>query len=340
MEYTTKDGLRSFGADIRRITNSIVDKKHIKIGQPKLNKAYVSSSFDPVLNEQWFLETITEKVAIHPLNSMRYAFAGERIFEEPLVGFARGDDAIFEDYKRIIGPYHLTPHEIMSWQAAKNGAMPPPASEISVVSYILPHSEKARKDNAARNDRASERWAQSKYFGEAFSMAMVAEIIIYLMQRGILAVAPELAPRFRKDRYQRVGLASTWSQRHIAYAAGLGTFGLNCLLITEKGSAHRCGSLVVNLKLAPNRVRPENIHADCLQYNGIKCGKCARRCPVKAIGESDKDKEACYRNETRSYSYCKKNYNVPIYICGLCSTGIPCESKIPVKQPTLKNPEK
>lgn len=332
MEYTKKDRRRSVKADIRRIINRIGDKGHAIPEQPQLNKAYVPSPGEPVLDEKWFVETIREKVASHPLNAMQYGLAGERIFEDPLVGFARGDDPIFEDYKKIIGPHHFTPYEIMAWQAERNGVLPPPASELSVISYILPHNEKAKKDNAARKDMASERWAQSKYFGEAFSIAMVNEIGTYLMGRGILAITPELAPHFRKNRFGSVGLASSWSQRHVAYAAGLGTFGLNCLLITEKGAAHRCGSFVVNLKLQPNRVRPDDIHAYCLQFNGVKCMKCARKCPAGAIGESDKDKEACYRNETRSYQYHKKNYNVPIYVCGLCCTGVPCESRIPVKE--------
>jgi len=39
-----------------------------------------------------------------------------------------------------------------------------------------------------------------------------------------------------------VGPASSWSERHAAYAAGLGTFSLNDALITPKGIAHRLGS--------------------------------------------------------------------------------------------------
>ena len=38
-------------------------------------------------------------------------------------------------------------------------------------------------------------------------------------------------------------MASTWSERHVAYVSGLGTFGLSGGLITAKGQAVRLGSV-------------------------------------------------------------------------------------------------
>jgi epoxyqueuosine reductase QueG len=87
---------------------------------------------------------------------------------------------------------------------------------------------------------------------------------------------------------------------------------------------------VVNLKLEPNRKRPDDIHAYCLQYQGKKCLQCAKRCPVDAItAEKAHDKEACYQRVAKSLLYCNKNYHIFIYGCGLCATGVPCESEIP-----------
>jgi hypothetical protein len=48
-------------------------------------------------------------------------FHGERIYDEPLVGFVRGDDPLFARYKEVIGPHHFIPTEIMAWQAANKG---------------------------------------------------------------------------------------------------------------------------------------------------------------------------------------------------------------------------
>ena len=56
-------------------------------------------------------------------------------FEKPLVGFADAVDPLFEEYKEIIGDFHLTPIEILSklfprHSSSWNGA--------SVISWILP----------------------------------------------------------------------------------------------------------------------------------------------------------------------------------------------------------
>ncbi|MDY6824326.1 MAG: hypothetical protein SWH68_11110 [Thermodesulfobacteriota bacterium] len=70
----------------------------------------------------------------------------------------------------------------------------------------------------------------------------------------------------KKKRYPNVGWASPWSHRHIAYAAGLGKFGMHDFLITEKGCTHRLGSFVVHKKLQPNRQRSDDIHVKIRQY--------------------------------------------------------------------------
>ena len=323
----------SFITDIRGIKNAVGEMKgkgHPK--QPRLNTSYVASLADPVPDEKWFADTITEKIEKHPLNAMEYPFAGERIFDKPLVSFVRGDDPIFLEYKKIIGPHHLTPQEWMAWQAANNGVPAPAAVDLSVVSFIMPITEKTRQENAAMAEWPSERWAHTRLLGEIFSQAMVREIVTHLMGRGVLAIAPDVTPLMRKQRYPGVGWASPWSHRHIAYAAGLGAFGMHDFFITEKGSAHRCGSFIVNLRLKPDRTRPENIHANCLQHNGVKCLKCAAKCPVKAIDENGHDKETCYQRVSKSLAYCNKNYHIFIYGCGLCSVGTPCASVNPVKK--------
>lgn len=298
--------------------------------QPKLNRSHVRRADDPRFDENWFVKILKESVSAHPGNSMEYPFYGERVFDEPLVGFAKGDDPIFNELKKVIGPHHFTPAEVMAWQARNNGLEPPPAGEISVVAFVLPLTRVTIEENARRTDWLSERWAQTRLHGEMFSQILVREMVTFLMSQGVLAVSPDVTPMFRKKRYPKVGWASPWSHRHIAYAAGLGTFGMHDFLITEKGCSHRLGSFVVNLNLQPNRERPADIHAHCLQYQGKKCLACARRCPVDAIDEeSAHDKESCYRQVARSLRYCNSHYHIFIYGCGLCATKVPCESCIP-----------
>jgi len=296
--------------------------------QPRLNRDRHPAGGES-LDEAWFIRTITDKLATHPALSLEFPFAGQRIFEAPLIGFVRGDDLLLEDYKRIIGPHHYTPAEIMAWQAKNNGVTAPPAEELSVVSFIMPIVPATRLDNAACSDWTAERWAQTRLLGEIGSQIIVREIVTDLMSRGVLAVSPDVTPMFNKKRYPVVGWASPWSHRHMAYAAGLGTFGMHDFLITEKGAAHRAASFVVHLPLRPNRERPTDIHAGCLHYQGRKCLACARRCPVGAITEKGHDKEACYQRVAQSLKYVNRNYHIFIYGCGLCATRVPCEAKMP-----------
>jgi epoxyqueuosine reductase QueG len=298
--------------------------------QPKLNLEPRMDPDEPAFDEAWFASTIKDKILTHPDGIMEFPFHGERIYDEPIVGFVRGDDPLFARYKEVIGPHHFTPAEIMAWQAANNSVPAPPANELSVVSIIMPIRKQTLVDNLRQDKWPAERWAQTRLLGELLSQICMREIIAELMDHGVLAVAPDVTPMFNKRRYPNVGWASPWSHRHIAYAAGLGTFGHHNFLITEKGCAHRAASLVVHRRLAPNRNRPEDTHAGCLHRQGKGCMKCAQRCPVGAIGPNGHDKETCYRHVKNSIKYCNNNYHIFIYGCGLCSTGVPCEFCYPV----------
>lgn len=317
----------SYVTDIGGIMNSLAELRGIgHPKQPPLNTAVNP----PEINKQWFMDTIQEIFRNHPDNSMEYPFIGERIFDEPLIGFVPGDDPIFHEFKEIIGPHHFTPYEIMAWQAKKNGVPAPEPHELSVVSFIMPLTEATKKENRTMQTWPAERWAQTRLNGETFSQTFVREIVADLMGKGILAIAPDATPMFNKKRYPGVGWASPWSHRHMAYAAGLGTFGVHDFLITEKGCAHRAGSFVVNLKLSRNRKRVEDIHGFCLHYQEKGCLACAKRCPVDAIsGNHGHDKEKCSHHVANSLKHCNNNYHIFIYGCGLCSTKVSCESGIP-----------
>ncbi len=299
--------------------------------QPRLGE-YRAASPLMLFDEDWFINTIKDMVRTHPENSMEYPFFGERIVNEPMIAFVRGDDPIFDEFKRIIGPHHVSPEEILRWQAQNNNVPAPHPADISVVSFILPLAWQTVKDNADMTRWPSERWAQTRLLGEGFIPILVSEIVNILMTNGVLAVDPAFIRSFKKKQYPNGGWSSTWSQRHAAYAAGLGTFGAHDFLITEKGCAHIVGSIVVNLRLKARMKRNDDIHAHCLHFQGKKCLRCAAKCPVGAIqgnGSNIQKKEKCSQHLSRTLWHCNRKYHIFIYGCGLCSCGVPCSFSIP-----------
>ena len=151
-----------------------------------------------------------------------------------------------------------------------------------------------------------------------------------LTEMGYLATAPMLQPYFERLNNER-GPYSNWSERHIAYAAGLGTFSLSDGFITERGIAHRCGSVVTNLPLPASPRIAESPYSNCLFYPNGKCDACIARCPVGAITEDGLNKAKCYDYLHYKLQYLKDRYNVGIVGCGLCQTRVPCEYRNPTK---------
>ena len=123
---------------------------------------------------------------------------------------------------------------------------------------------------------------------------------------------------------------SKWSERHAAHAAGLGTFGLCDGLITLKGKAMRTGSVIARIDIPPSARPYDTHHAYCLFLSEGTCGRCMSRCPVGAISEAGHDKLKCVAHLFPTTSnYVESNFGFKGYGCGLCQTGVPCESTIP-----------
>jgi len=255
-------------------------------------------------------------------------------WNEPLVGFASGSDPLFFEYKAIIGSFHLTPREVImaALKEKGRGLLLSEMEQVSVLSWILPISEDTRKSNRKEKQFPSKLWAYTKDFGEACNNALRKHVTGFLEDLGHVAVAPVLLPTFQHLRDEKVGLASSWSERHIAYACGLGTFSLNDGFITPKGMAMRIGSVVTLLKLAPSEKKYRHYKENCLQFRNEKCGKCIPRCPAGAITEKGHDKDRCWEYITSEPLKAKRlEYGLenPSPSCGLCQTGVSCEFEIP-----------
>jgi epoxyqueuosine reductase QueG len=234
------------------------------------------------------------------------------IFDAPLVTFGSVEDPLFETYKdpEVIGPDHLTPSE---WFPKAR----------SVISYFLPFTKKIRRTNRELGLPSFD-WVSAKTNGEHFNNAVRRMFLKTLPELGGEGLAPALDPRFKVSHQT---FRSNWSERHVGYASGLGTFSLHKGLITRKGCAGRVGSVITSLEIEPT-VRPyKGRHDYCLFLMNGTCGACIKRCPSKAVTEQGKDHVIC-----ATYS---RTTLFPIFEpyrggCGKCQTTVPCESQIPV----------
>ncbi len=261
-----------------------------------------------------------------PENTLRTAQA-DRAWAEPLVGFSRGDDPLYEAYKEYVGPFHWTPVEIFRRTFPDSDAE---ASELTVISWVLPQTSQTKHDNRNQKVYPAESWARSRIYGEAFNCRLREHVVITLSDLGHESVAPHLSPAWETTALSDYGYASTWSERHAAYASGLGTFGLCDGLITPRGKAVRVGSVVARVQL-PTTPRLYDGHQEfCLFMAEGTCGQCMDRCPVGAITETGHDKETCERHLSRTREFVRKEYGFEGYGCGLCQTGVPCESARPI----------
>jgi epoxyqueuosine reductase QueG len=269
--------------------------------------------------EEQLRSEIIRFIGNHPGNHL--PDSDDPYYDEPLVGFSLAQDPIFIDYRQIIGPFHLLPGELLLGAA-------------SVISWILPISRTVRNSNRKQTDLPSREWALTRSHGETVNGDLRRHLVALLEGQGQRAVAPQYSPLWKELSDTPTGHASSWSERHAAYAAGLGTFSLSDGFITARGIAHRCGSIITNLALLPTPRTAVGHHSNCLHYRDGSCGVCIARCPVGAITRDGHDKSRCrelvYGTAPEKLS---KQYGVAQTGCGLCQTKVPCEAQVPVVSP-------
>lgn len=256
---------------------------------------------------------LSEELALRP------ELAGMQIYEAPLVGFGSAADPLFEEYKKpeINGPWAMTPEEWL------------PGAQ-TVISLFFPFTDEVKKSNRSQKDGPSSEWLHGRIEGQVFLTSFIDRLRDWFEEQGISACAPMTDPRFAAVRggnnFHEYGIVtertfgSNWSERHAAFVCGLGTFSLSKGLITERGMAGRFTSVIISEKLEAD-IRP---YTDIYEYC-TKCGACIRRCPAGAIDmETGKDHPIC-----KAWLSRMAELHAPRYGCGLCQTGVPCESRNP-----------
>ncbi len=270
---------------------------------------------------------IREFVTAPDRNTLSPTF-DEPLFDPPLVGVARGNDPLFNTIQDNIGPFHWLPEQAFAAAFPDEEVSP---EELSVISWVLPHTEQTRIEQRRQNQYPGLRWSLVRRDGELLNEALRTYLADELTRRGYPSTAPTRLSQWHKDISPQYGYASTWSERHAAYACGLGTFSINDGLITPRGMAMRTGSVVAKIIL-PATPRLYTSHtAWCLHYTTGNCLVCAQRCPAQAISPNGHDKQKCLEyiaNITAPYVR-DHQLGEPVSSCGLCQVGVPCEARVP-----------
>lgn len=261
------------------------------------------------------LNYVTEQMAISPED------IGKRLYDDPIVKIGSADDPMWQQLKEstAIGAHFIAPKEWLS-------------EARSVVSYFAPFSDYVVEGNRADALKVGNGWLYARVEGQAFLTEVNHFLERWFVEQGFKAISPYASDDFKyvfeagtNDNIadKSLSFTSNWSERHVAYVCGLGTFGLSKGIITERGMAGRFGSVVTNTPLATTP-RP---YSDIYEYC-TKCGACARQCPANAItlAEGKSHPKCC------AYVNIMRERYAPRFGCGKCQVAVPCERSIPKRE--------
>ncbi len=225
---------------------------------------------------------------------------------KPLIGYARADDPLFFSLKDIVSPTHELPHDFLD-------------SAETVLSYFLPFTEEVIDSN--KNGHYS-----SKLWGIAYieTNCLIYEINKSLKDR-LIGWGYKAAYVPATHNFDREKLISDWSHRSAAYIAGLGTFGLNHMLITANGCCGRVGSLITNLKIEATRCFDREL---CLYKANGSCGRCAKKCVNGALAIDGLDRHRCHKMLLENGERLS-GLDGLADVCGKCLVEVPCSTGIP-----------
>lgn len=256
---------------------------------------------------------VSEQMALVPED------VGQRLYDDPIVKIGSADDPLWEQLKepQAVGVLFKSPKEWM------------PTAKC-VVSYFAPFSDFVVEGNKADDVAVGNGWLYARVEGQSFLTEINHFLEQWFENQGIKAFSPYASDQFRyvfeagsceEIDDKSLSFTSNWSERHVAFICGMGTFGLSKGLITERGVAGRFGSIIID---APLTVTPRP-YSDIYEYCTM-CGACMR-CPGGAITlDKGKSHIACsaYVNKMR------EQY-APRFGCGKCQVKVPCERGIPKK---------
>lgn len=284
------------------------------------------------------------------LNRLPEKYDKDRIFSDPLIGVAKGNDPIFQKFKEVVGKEHYLPIEF--WN--QSGLPSANSEDLRIVSIVFPYTKRIRDEGKnEKNYREIKRYLLpaeiyciGRNYANAFKKDILRKSIKYVEQHGFKATAPMLSDIF--TLLLKGEFYSNWSERHVAFASGLGTFSLHDGLITELGCNVRFASFITNAPFQVTLRSYTNPYEYCLFHAEGTCGVCIEKCPGKAISEEGHDKNKCFKYENnvgrkvndiveldlkphkRRINWKLRDQRPPVG-CAFCQFGVPCMDKNPTK---------
>ena len=218
------------------------------------------------------------------------------LFREPLVGFSSADNPKYEELKSLIGPWHKRPDEFLP-------------SAKSVISFFVPFSKAVVK--SPRKEGEPVLWGEAyqvvnKQFG-----ILGERLKAFLEEKGFEAFTIPATHTYDPKTQQ-----ASWSHRSAAVISGLGTFGINRIVITPKGSGGRFCNVITSAELEPSLAQPEEL---CTHLNGGSCGACMYVCPVGALSFDGFDSFKCQDHLNKNAEALSKDADGEVAdVCGKC----------------------
>ena len=177
-------------------------------------------------------------------------------YRAPLVGFASAADPRFRELQQVVHPNHALPDDLLP------GAR-------SVVSFFLPFAPWVLEANAQHPEQVADEWAVAYVETNRLIGHITEQLIHDLAERGVRAATESATHNFDAKT-----LVSRWAHKSVAVIAGLGSFGLHHMVITEAGCAGRLGSLVMDADLP---IPPVEARERCLYWVDGSCLECDPR---------------------------------------------------------------
>jgi len=251
------------------------------------------------------------------------------LYDDLLIGYQNANHPIFNQISNII-PEHLKPLDFIPEFLISNDVN---KIELSVISFSFVFNKRTVKENSLSESYPSFSWYNSTYKFSEFLTIFREYIKDFFINKNVRYVFPNTV----KEKYQIIlknGIKySNWSERHIAYACGLGSFGLHGSLITSKGCTHRLMSVIIDQSFKRYCEPDQPWNKNCLLANGIKCGACISKCPVDSIRMTGRSIIECIKHESiTNKETSKRLFGHEMEACGLCMCGVPCSTINPMSK--------